>query len=89
MLKEVESEKQDLMNEINQLREENQMALDQNDELTRANNEMQSYLSVFEETRKSEARLREYLTQSQNQMADLRAQLYSSQRNEKELAESI
>jgi len=40
MLKEVESEKQDLMNEINQLREENQMALDQNDELTRANNEM-------------------------------------------------
>ncbi len=65
------------------------MAFDQNDQLTQANNEMSSYLSIFNETKASEARLREYLTNAQNQMTDLRAQLFAAHQNEKELADSI
>lgn len=42
------------------------MALEQNEQLTSANNELSSYLVNFNEMRTSEARLRDLLTNAQN-----------------------
>ena len=46
-------------------------------------------MPIFKETQQSEARLRDFLLQAQNDNADLRAALFSSQQSERESADYI
>lgn len=88
-LEQIKGEKDDIQLELNTLREEMKQALDENANLTQINIELESLLPVFKETQLSEERLRGYLEQAQNQNADLRAALYSTQQSEKEAADYI
>ena len=71
------------------MREENKQALEENEQLTQANNGLSSYLANYREMEASEARMRNSVEQQERVITDLRTQVRICKGNEQDFRNEL